>query len=64
VNEKMLVESALADEEWVNHIAEEEIREETVRKLSLEEKKGFIDNATKVAKTIEEQYGIPWQVTV
>lgn len=64
VDERAVEESTKADEEWMNHIGEEEIREETVRKISLEEKKGFIENATKVAKTIEEQYGIPWQVTV
>jgi len=53
-----------ADEEQLNRISEEEAREEAVRKLSLEEKKNFMDSATTIAKAIETQYGIPWQVTV
>lgn len=53
-----------ADEEQLNHIAQEDIREESVRKISLEEKKSFMNNATILAKAVEEQYGIPWQVIV
>lgn len=59
------IESAnKADEEQLNHIAQEDIREESVRKISLEEKKDFMNNATILAKAVEEQYGIPWQVIV
>ncbi len=57
-------DSIKADEEQLNSIRQDEVREETVRKISLEEKKGFIENATVLAKAIEEQYGIPWQVIV
>lgn len=64
VDTNTLQESIRAEEKWFNHIAQEEVREEAVRKISLEEKKSFVEKATVLAKAIEAQYGIPWQVTV
>lgn len=61
--------SELPEDKELEEKAQEEVKDrrkraDAIRGISLSEKNDFLQNATIVAKAIEEQYGIPWQVTV
>lgn len=55
--------SSEVDTVW-NRIADYEQRASRIRGIDLSDKKDFIEKSKAIAKKIEENYGIPWEVIV